>query len=119
MDAPRPIAAPTHERLAAIAKALAHPARVQILDELIRRGTCLCGELVEVMPLAQSTVSQHLKVLKNAGLVQGTIDGPRSCYRVDEAGLAELAAGIDAMRSAWRGQGAGQSREDTMTTGCC
>ncbi|MEM6782460.1 MAG: metalloregulator ArsR/SmtB family transcription factor [Bacteroidota bacterium] len=70
----------TDEQLAAWAKALGHPARVAIVRALAARGTCVCGEIVEVLPLAQSTVSQHLKVLREAGLVQGTVDGPRTCY---------------------------------------
>lgn len=77
------------DRLATIAKALSHPARHQILRTLGTRGECLCGEVVEVVGLAQSTVSQHLKVLREAGLVQGTVDGPRSCYCLDASGLAE------------------------------
>jgi ArsR family transcriptional regulator len=66
-----------------MAKALGHPARVAILRTLIERGECICGEIVEVLPLAQATVSQHLKVLKDAGLIQGEVDGPRVCYCVD------------------------------------
>lgn len=68
------------EELAALAKALAHPARVAILRQLADEGTCVCGQIVEALPLAQATVSQHLKVLKDAGFVQGEIDGPRVCY---------------------------------------
>jgi len=71
---------PTEVQLAAYAKALAHPARIAILRELARRGTCICGEIVAVLPLAQSTVSQHLKALKEAGLIQGEVEGPKSCY---------------------------------------
>lgn len=78
------------EELAALAKALAHPARVAILRMLTRRGECVCGEIVDVMPLAQATVSQHLKVLKDAGLVQGEIDGPRVCYCAHPAALERL-----------------------------
>ncbi len=70
-------------RLAALAKALAHPARVAILRRLAERGECICGEIVSALPLAQATVSQHLKVLKDAGFVQGEIDGPRVCYCAD------------------------------------
>jgi ArsR family transcriptional regulator len=74
----------THfEPLAGACKALSHPARLTILQTLAQRGTCICGELVEVLPLSQATVSQHLKVLKEAGLVKGEIDGPRSCYCID------------------------------------
>lgn len=78
------------EELAKLAWAIAHPARVQILSILLSRSSCVCGELVEAMPLAQSTVSQHLKILKEAGLVQGEIDGPKVCYCVNRAGLARL-----------------------------
>jgi ArsR family transcriptional regulator len=76
--------------LAAVAWAVAHPARVRLLRILLARKACVCGELVEAMPLAQSTVSQHLKILKDAGLIRGEIDGPKVCYAVDPAGLARL-----------------------------
>jgi ArsR family transcriptional regulator len=66
--------------LARIAKALGHPIRVKILRILLQRKACLCGEIVAEVPVAQATVSQHLKVLKEAGLIQGEIDGPRVCY---------------------------------------
>ena len=69
--------------LAAFAKAMSHPARIAILKILATRNECICGEIVEVLPLAQSTVSQHLKELKNAGLVKGETDGPRSCYCIN------------------------------------
>lgn len=75
------------EELAALAKALGHPARVKILRILSRRRECLCGEIVGELPLAQSTVSQHLKILKEAGLVRGTVDGPRVCYCLSESAL--------------------------------
>jgi len=68
------------DELATLAKALGHPARVKILRLLARRQECLCGEIVHELPLSQSTVSQHLKILKEAGLVLGTVDGPRVCY---------------------------------------
>lgn len=71
------------QELAAFAKALSHPARIAILKVLAQKNECICGDIVEVLPLAQSTVSQHLKELLNAGLIQGTIDGPRSCYCVN------------------------------------
>ncbi len=77
-------------RLAEYAKALSHPARIAILMRLAERSTCICGEIVEVLPLAQSTVSQHLGELKKAGLVLGEIDGPRSCYYINREALAEL-----------------------------
>ena len=69
--------------LAELARALSHPARVAIVRYLATRGTCVCGQIVDVLPLAQATVSQHLKVLKEAGLVQGEVDGPRTCYCVN------------------------------------
>ena len=71
------------QELAEFAKSLAHPARIAILKVLAERNECICGEIVEVLPLAQSTVSQHLKELKNAGLINGTVDGPRSCYCIN------------------------------------
>lgn len=79
-------------RLAEIAKALGHPLRVRILRLLAKRRTCVCGELVDELPVAQSTVSQHLKILKEAGLVQGEIDGPRVCYCVVPSAIEELKA---------------------------
>ena len=66
--------------LANMAKAIAHPARIRILKILAERNTCICGEIVEILPLAQATVSQHLLELKKAGLIQGTVSGPKSCY---------------------------------------
>jgi ArsR family transcriptional regulator, arsenate/arsenite/antimonite-responsive transcriptional repressor len=71
------------QSLAAFAKAFSHPARIAILNVLAKRNECICGDIVEVLPLAQSTVSQHLKELKNAGLIDGNIDGPRSCYCIN------------------------------------
>ena len=69
--------------LADFANAISHPARVAILKEIAKRQTCICGEIVEVLPLAQSTVSQHLKELKQMGLIQGTIEGTSICYCID------------------------------------
>lgn len=82
-------------------RALGHPARLAILRALARAETCQCGEIVRGLPLAQSTVSQHLKVLKEAGLVTGTIEGPRSCYGLDRAALAELAAALGPQLAEW------------------
>ncbi|NUO78475.1 winged helix-turn-helix transcriptional regulator [candidate division KSB1 bacterium] len=76
--------------LAELAKALGHPARVAILKELARRNVCVCGEIVDVLPLAQSTVSQHLKELKAAGLICGTVEGVKSCYCVNWEAVARL-----------------------------
>ena len=69
--------------LANFAKAIAHPARTAILKVLAQRNECICGQIVDLLPLAQSTVSQHLKELQKAGLIKGTIDGPRSCYCIN------------------------------------
>ena len=75
-----------------LAKAIGHPARVQILRILVRDNACICGDIVEKLPLAQSTVSQHLKVLKDAGLIRGELDGPRVCYCVEPRALRRLKA---------------------------
>ena len=85
------------EDLAGLAWALAHPARVRILRILLARRGCVCGEIVEALPLAQSTVSQHLNVLKEHGLIQGEIDGPRTCYCVDRGALDRLRKGLDGL----------------------
>jgi ArsR family transcriptional regulator len=76
--------------LAQLAWAVAHPARVRIVRLLIDREACVCGEIVDELPLAQSTVSQHLKILKEAGLIQGEVDGPKVCYCINPAKLQEL-----------------------------
>ncbi|MBI5068319.1 MAG: winged helix-turn-helix transcriptional regulator [Deltaproteobacteria bacterium] len=80
------------EELALLAKAVGHPARVQILRLLARRESCVCGDIVDELPLAQSTVSQHLEVLRGAGLVRGDIDGPRVCYCVEPRAMRRLKA---------------------------
>ena len=83
--------------LAALSKALGHPARVQIIRFLLSRDSCMCGDIVDHLPLAQSTVSQHLKMLKESGLIRGVIDGPRVCYCVESSVLErfkELAVGL-------------------------
>lgn len=75
------------DELARTSKALAHPIRVRIVRLLLARESCLCGQIVDELPVSQATVSQHLKVLKDAGLVRGEIDGPRVCYCADRAAL--------------------------------
>lgn len=70
-------------KLAGMMKALAHPARIAIIQQLIKANACICGDLVEELGLAQATISQHLKELKNAGLIQGTIEGTSVCYCID------------------------------------
>lgn len=71
---------PEEIRLADIAKALSHPARIKILKILAETNVCMCGEIVDLLPLAQATVSQHLKELKRVGLIEGEIEGPKTCY---------------------------------------
>ena len=71
-------------KIAKIAKALAHPARIAILNLLAKRQACVCGDIVDELPLSQSTVSQHLKELKEAGLITGEIEGAKVCYCIDE-----------------------------------
>jgi ArsR family transcriptional regulator len=74
----------TQNDLAALAKALGHPARIAIIQFLIKSKSCVCGDIVSELPLSQSTVSQHLSELKKAGLIKGDIDGPSVCYCIDE-----------------------------------
>ncbi|MBI3481559.1 MAG: winged helix-turn-helix transcriptional regulator [Bacteroidetes bacterium] len=74
----------SQNELASLAKALGHPARIAILQFLIKSKSCMCGDIVDELPLSQSTVSQHLKELKRAGLIKGDIDGPSVCYCIDE-----------------------------------
>lgn len=87
------------EELGALARggnALSHPARLAILQVLADRDECICGEIVDELPLAQATVSRHLKVLKEAGLVRGTVEGPSVCYCLDPEGVEQLGERIDA-----------------------
>ena len=95
--------------LARLAKALSHPARIAILEVLPARKVCLCGEVVDELPLSQATVSQHLKVLKEAGLVSGEIEGARSCYCVDWKSLSQAQELI----STWF------KRADDIKRSCC
>ncbi len=81
--------------LADIAKALSHPARIRILKILTEMDVCMCGDIVELLPLSQSTVSQHLKELKRVGLVQGDIDGPKVCYCVNNKTLQKAKIELD------------------------
>ena len=76
-------------RVSEIAKALAHPARIAIVEYLAKSNVCMCGDIVDVLPLSQSTVSQHLRELKNAGLIKGDIEGTKVCYCINERGWAE------------------------------
>jgi ArsR family transcriptional regulator, arsenate/arsenite/antimonite-responsive transcriptional repressor len=78
--------------IAVLAKALGHPARVAIIEYLLSVDSCICGDIVNELPLAQPTVSQHLKELKNAGLIKGSIDGNAICYCINESAVAALQA---------------------------
>lgn len=76
--------------LAAIAKAMSHPARIKILDILNKKNVCITGELVELLPLAQSTVSQHIKELQAIGLIKGVVEGPKMCYCIEPAMMKKV-----------------------------
>ena len=95
-------------RLASVMKALAHPARIAIIQELIKANACICGDLVTGVGLAQSTISQHLKELKNAGLIKGTIDGASVCYCIDEKAWKQYKKELDSFFTAVE-----------MQSGCC
>jgi ArsR family transcriptional regulator len=71
-------------RMASLAKAIGHPARIAILEFLLKKNSCICGDLVNELPLSQATVSQHLKALKEVGLIKGEIEGTSVCYCIDE-----------------------------------
>ena len=106
-----PLRADEDERLAelaVLAKALAHPARLRILRLLMARNACVCGSIVGELPLAQSTVSEHLRVLKTAGLVRGEVEGPRVCYCADPAAVARLRELLDQLAEGRDGTDAGR-----------
>ena len=92
--------APELVEMAELSKALAHPARLRILQILAECDACVCGDIVDRLPLAQATVSQHLKELKKAGLIRGEISGPRTCYCLDKE---KLARARDALASLFTG----------------
>jgi ArsR family transcriptional regulator len=114
---------PATQQLARMAKALGHPARIAILQTLAERRSCVCGEIVEVLPLAQATVSQHLKELKAAGLVQGTVEGRNSCYCLDPEGLQRMQQQFQALYQAVMQEA--QANDSTQESGaassspCC
>lgn len=76
--------------LAILTKALGHPARIAIIEHILKVNSCICGDIVNELPLAQPTVSQHLKELKNAGLIKGTVEGNAICYCIDENGFEKV-----------------------------
>ena len=87
------------KRTVAMLRAIAHPARFRIVKLLAARNECVCGDLVGELPLAQSTVSEHLKVLKDAGIVRGTISGPNTCYCLEPSALEWLRREFSALES--------------------
>lgn len=97
----------SHNRIAQMAKVIGHPARVAILDYLASSKQCICGDLVNELPLAQATISQHLKELKNAGLIKGNIDKTSVCYCIDE----ETWTATKELFNAWF--------DKVLTEGCC
>ena len=90
-------------RLANVAKALAHPARIAILTLLAKKQTCVCGDIVDELPLSQSTVSQHLKELKEAGLITGEIEGSKVCYCIDAKEWKSAQAVINHLFESYKG----------------
>lgn len=94
----------SQNELAILAKAIGHPARIAILQFLIQSKSCVCGAIVDELPLSQSTVSQHLKELKNAGLIKGDIDGPSVCYCIDERAWNRARKLIGEMFDSYQGQ---------------
>lgn len=95
--APALVEVPDDVRLAALAKALGHPVRVRMLRMLASRRSCMTGEMVAHFDLAQSTVSEHLRILKAAGLIQGEIEGPRTSYCLSAVGLTALRVGVTSL----------------------
>ncbi len=89
--------------LAKYAKALGHPARLSILKLLIDKQTCICGDIVDELPLSQSTVSQHLKELKDAGLIKGEIEGAKVCYCINEKEWKAAQAGLNNLFDSYKG----------------
>ncbi len=86
-------------RIAELAKALAHPARVAIVQHLLKTEACICGDLVDALPLSQSTVSQHLKAMKSAGIITGSVEPPKVCYCLNVEVLKEFRAAFGDMFS--------------------
>jgi ArsR family transcriptional regulator, arsenate/arsenite/antimonite-responsive transcriptional repressor len=97
-------------QISVMAKALGHPARIAILEVLMKRDECICGDIVDELPLAQPTVSQHLKELKNAGLIKGAIEGNTVGYCIDQKGIRKLIEYLEAVDA---------KLEKTKTKKCC
>jgi len=88
-------------QLATFAKALGHPARIAILQYLVRQQSCICGDIVNELPLSQATVSQHLKELKNCGIIKGEISGVKTCYCIDEEVWGKVQSNFDTLFSSF------------------
>jgi DNA-binding transcriptional ArsR family regulator len=93
----------TQNEVANLAKALGHPARIAILQHLIKTKSCVCGDIVEELPLSQSTVSQHLNELKKAGWIKGSIEGPSVCYCIDEKSWSKAKKTIMELLESYKG----------------
>ena len=91
-------------QLSQLLKAMAHPARIAILQRILASNTCICGDLVEELGLAQATISQHLKELKNAGLIQGTIEGVSVCYCIDPKTWKMMEKQLGTFLGAYKGE---------------
>lgn len=91
-------------KLATYAKAIGHPARVAILEYLLQNNSCICNDLVEVLPLSQSTISQHLKELKESGIIKGEIEGPKVCYCIDQGVWEEVTTMLNSLFSSYKGK---------------
>jgi len=85
--------------LALLFKALGHPARIAIIEFLVKQESCICGDIVNELTLAQPTVSQHLKELKNAGLIKGTIEGTSICYYLDESKIEQIVTYLNVLKT--------------------
>jgi DNA-binding transcriptional ArsR family regulator len=90
-------------RIARLAKAIGHPARIAILEILSKKNSCICGDLVEVLPLSQSTVSQHLRELKEVGIIKGEIEGTSICYCIDEKVWKETQKAMNKLFDSYKG----------------
>lgn len=91
----------SQNRKAALYKALGHPARIAIIEFIIKQDSCVCGDIVDELPLSQSTISQHLKELKNVGIIKGDISGVKTCYCIDENVLDELNGVTNDLKSSY------------------
>ena len=90
--------------IAVLTKALGHPARIAIIEYLLKTENCICGDIVKELPLAQPTVSQHLKELKNAGLIKGNIEGNAICYCLDEIGFEKIDSFLKTIKTYFENQ---------------